>query len=856
MLQAIGRVPEDDTSRKDILLVAAWFGLLTGIVEGLLFFHVRHLRILDLTWVPIPVDLILALIVALPLVALRNFLTGRPSLFLRAACLFAWLMFFDWLRVISPLVEPALPAPWPAAIAAHPLAETVIVMLLTLLLALGAALLLTRLRIRHAHRRSLPWVAAVAALLVIGLVTFQRLHERREISRLPAPPPGAHNVLVIVVDTLRADHLSTYGYARPTSPNLSRIADQGVLFENAMAPSSWTLPSHASMLTGLYPHQHGATYMGSSLVPHLPTLGEAFQHLGYRTAGFSASTYFFSRRTGLGRGFIHFEDDFESPDSAFAQTYYGERLEQLLYRLHIAKNRIGRRNARQISQHALRWIASDQRHPFFAFLNYYDVHDPYLPPEPYLHRFTKVAHPSVPLSNAWDWFASLTPEQRQSEMDAYDGAIQYMDTEMEEFLQQLHRRGLDKNTLVVITSDHGEEFNEHGFMDHLNALYRELIHVPLVFWEPGKVPAGVRISEPVSTVSLPSTLLSLANNGTSTLPGISLSTLWAHPGRKRQVMPVVSELIQAKLTPLFPNYYGPLTSITTPQWHYISGGKAGEELFVCCDEEPEQRNLAGTVVGRELAMRFEAELAPAAADELTVQRSNHPALGATYQMDFEPASLAFKDFDGNGDMDILVRGRNHHEFAVLLGNGKGAFQRTGGARPLEQLSTRKMGIQLRLASGKKTSNAQCCGTAAAGLNGAVASFSEVRLGDVNGDGLEDVLLEHGQGQISTWLRATAAGKFYMEKAASESVDPGKKRPITISHGDIDGNGLEDLAFVNEAHNEVVFLLATRPGVFIKATVSLGERADAIGLTDLNHDGRSDLVVISRANHSITVLLSL
>jgi arylsulfatase A-like enzyme len=209
---------------------------------------------------------------------------------------------------------------------------------------------------------------------------------------------------------------------------------------------------------------------------------------------------------------------------------------------------------------------------------------------------------------AWDWFASLTPQQRQAEMDAYDGAIQYVDTEMGDFLQQLHQRGLDKNTLVVITSDHGEEFNEHGFMDHLNALYRELIHVPLVFWEPGTVPAGVRIPEPISTVSLPSTLLSLAYNGSSALPGMSLSTLWTNPGRKRQVMPVVSELIQAKLTPLFPNYYGPLTSITTPQWHYISGGKAGEELFRCCTNAPELDDLANTAEGKRVCQTFKKEL--------------------------------------------------------------------------------------------------------------------------------------------------------------------------------------------------------------------------------------------------------
>lgn len=602
--------PKDNTSRADILAIAAWFALITGLVEGLLFFHLRHLRILDLTWVPIPVDLALALIVALPILALRRFLAGRPSLFLRTACLFGWLMFFDWLRVTSPVFEGALPAEWSAAISAHPFAETVSLMAAALLLAIAVAMLLSRPGGRQFHRRSLPWVAGLAAIAVIGVPVVQRMKEAKQIARLPAAAPDSPNVLVIVVDTLRADHLSTYGYARPTSPNLTRIASQGVLFENAMAASSWTLPSHASMLTGRYPHEHKARFIDSTLTLRYPTLGEAFQRLGYRTAGFSASTYFFSRRTGLGRGFIHFEDDFESPASAFPQTYYGERVEKMLYTLHLAKDRIGRRNARQINQHALRWMeSSGHSHPFFVFLNYYDVHDPYLPPEPYLHRFTKLAHPAGPIAMAWDWFASLTPQQREGEMDAYDGAIQYTDTELGEFFRQLHQRGLDKNTIIVITSDHGEEFNEHGFMDHLNALYRELIHVPLIFWQPGTLPAGVRISTPISTVSLPATLLSLVPNGQSAnMPGISLANLWTNPRQNLPVMPVVSELAQFKLTPLFPNYYGPLTSITTPQWHYISGGKAGQELFRCCSNTPEMDNLANTDQGKRLCQEFEKEL--------------------------------------------------------------------------------------------------------------------------------------------------------------------------------------------------------------------------------------------------------
>jgi len=608
MHQPVAGTSADTTSRNDVLVLAAAFGLLAGLVEGQLFFHLRHIRILELAWVPIAVDLALALLLALPIVALRNALTGRPSLFTRVACLYAWLMFFDWLRVSSPVFEPLLPAPVFDAILAHPFAETVITMLLALLLGVATAIALSRDTHRRVPLRLLPWIAAVAILCAIAVPIMQRSHEKRALARLPAAPPEAANVLVVVIDTLRADHLSTYGYARPTSPNLTRLAAQGVLFENAMAPSSWTLPSHASMLTGRFPHEHGAQFIDSTLTLQYPTVGEAFQRLGYRTAGFSASTFFFSRRTGLGRGFMHFEDDFESPASAFPQTYYGERLEKVLYRLHIAHDRIGRRTARQINQHALRWIASDPGHPFFAFLNYYDVHDPYLPPDPYLHRFTKLTHPAGPIPLAWDWFVNLTPEQRQGEMDAYDGAIEFADLELNELFRELARRGLDKNTLVVITSDHGEAFNEHGLMDHMNALYRELIHVPLIFWMPGKMPAGVRIAVPVSTASLPATLLTMAGQRNPDLGGVSVADLWSSAPQPR-VTPVISELAKMKLTPVFPNYYGGLTSLTTPQWHYIAGGKAGEELFRCCANAPETEEMARTPQGREAAGHFRQVLA-------------------------------------------------------------------------------------------------------------------------------------------------------------------------------------------------------------------------------------------------------
>ena len=142
------------------------------------------------------------------------------------------------------------------------------------------------------------------------------------------------NILVILVDTLRADHLSCYGYKRETSPHIDRIAHQGVLFENAFAPSSYTLPSHASLLTGLYPYEHGVEWDTPTTLfdaPY-PILGDAFQSQGYRTAAFSANIYWFTRALGFGRGFIHFEDYFQSISDMIFRTLYGRVFEKFVLR--------------------------------------------------------------------------------------------------------------------------------------------------------------------------------------------------------------------------------------------------------------------------------------------------------------------------------------------------------------------------------------------------------------------------------------------------------------------------------------------------------------------------------------------
>ena len=432
----------------------------------------------------------------------------------------------------------------------------------------------------------------------------------------PAPSlgAGARNVLVIVVDTLRADHLSTYGYSRPTSRNLTSIANQGVLFENAISTSSWTLPVHASMLTGLYPHDHHAIQDRSRLGSGYRTLGQALEARGYRTAAFSANTIFFSRQRGFGRGFIHFEDDFQNLSSTFRQSFYGGRIANHLCRLGLISDSPGRKTAEEINQHALRWIDSDRR-PFFVFLNYYDVHDPYRPPDPYPQYYGKPWNfklsewfrfkDSFCNSNNMDDF---TPEERAAALDIYDGAINYVDEKIADLMHELNKRALFKNTLVIITSDHGEGFYEHSTMNHATSLYRELIHVPLILSGTGERPPGKKVSEPVSLVALPATVLDLlGEHAQRQFPGPSLTQLWTN-GSPSAVAPPISELAQLRWNPRSPEYYGPMQSVTTSEWHYITGGNSGEQLYHCCDDRPENLNLASTAEGKQACQQFRQEL--------------------------------------------------------------------------------------------------------------------------------------------------------------------------------------------------------------------------------------------------------
>ncbi|MBI4004251.1 MAG: sulfatase [Candidatus Omnitrophica bacterium] len=324
------------------------------------------------------------------------------------------------------------------------------------------------------------------------------------------------NILLIVMDTARADRFSSYGYHRKTTPNLDRLAQDGVLFERASSAAPWTLPSHATLFTGLYPAQHQAERPHPRLDSRFATLAELLYDHGYQTAGFS-NNHWVSREMNFHQGFEHFDDMLD-----------GGRLINRLAVVRVMKKVTGlvtRRlddGAEATNQSVRRWLKTvfDPGRPFFVFINYREPHFPYKPPEAFRSRFLR--HPREPVEKVLEVAASLhrfapaahqaarvDRPMRQLLNDLYDGEIAYLDAKIGELLGELETRRLLDDTVVIVTSDHGENIGDHGLFGHQFSVYETLLHVPLVLRYPAGLPAGRRVAERVSLVDLLPTLIEL-----------------------------------------------------------------------------------------------------------------------------------------------------------------------------------------------------------------------------------------------------------------------------------------------------------------------------------------------------------
>ena len=571
----------------DILYYSIWFGLITGLIEGILLFTFQRYELLrgqitylgsswEVMWVAPIFDLLLFLVVGVALALVAQFL---PQVWAKRLSLFAFLflMIFAWIEIyLSGRLSP----------------------LATGILATGIGYQLS-LFLYEREKKFSPFVHRTAkglSILTLALLVVIQggywIQEQVMVRNLPEAKASAPNVLLIVIDTLRADHLSLQGYERITDPNLVRIAGEGVMFENAYATSSWTLTAHASLFTGRWNYEHKADG-GRSLDDTYPTVAEALSARGYRTGAFNGNFETVTKRWGFARGFAHFEDYYQTVPQLAVSSVYGRFLEY--YALHKVLGMefsVDRRWAPSVNQSALQWIDQDDDKPFFVFINYYDVHAPYITPE--RARFSEYENPGGLVNTDWttaDIYNPKTPEQVQGEIDAYDGGIFYNDQQIQTLLDELEKRDVLENTIVIITSDHGELFGEHGLWEHHNSLYKPVIHVPLIVWYPGSVPQGVRIPTAVSNVSLPVTLLDMLGYADQTeFPGQSLAELWRNPDVAAQWPDPIAEM--AESTWVNPNHLsikGDMTSVISTDWQYIEHEINGVELYNL-NEDPNQLN--------------------------------------------------------------------------------------------------------------------------------------------------------------------------------------------------------------------------------------------------------------------------
>jgi choline-sulfatase len=309
--------------------------------------------------------------------------------------------------------------------------------------------------------------ATVLGLLLPGLPGCSESVERRP------------DVLIVVIDTLRSDHCSLYGYERETTPHLDALATRGATFEQAYSPTSTTCPAHATLFTGRHPGTHGLVRNGLVLADDEVTLAELAAADGYRTAGF-VSSFPVSSLFGFDQGFEHFDDSFGRQEGSFPmRRWNGQQLS--------ADEGFDRRPGKT-TKAALTWLAEqdDDAEPLMLWVHLFDPHAPCEPPERFAQQF-------VPQDGS----------EQELEIGRYDAEIAGSDHQLGKLLAAFGER---ENSLVVVTSDHGEGLWDHGWRAHDRTVYEEELRVPLVFSWPGKIGADRRLDEPVHLVSIAATV--------------------------------------------------------------------------------------------------------------------------------------------------------------------------------------------------------------------------------------------------------------------------------------------------------------------------------------------------------------
>lgn len=353
-------------------------------------------------------------------------------------------------------------------------------------------------RPRPAVARWVP-IAAIAASFAIVTMAVAAAHasdERRWRTQddRPAGRPRSNilfrrpNVLLISIDTLRADSLSVYGYERDTTPNLRALAEQSLVFTHAVSPGTWTVPGHAAMLTGYFPGSLGSLALHTGLPANVVTLAERLHDAGYRTGAVVANAGALDHRMGWAQGFDSYDD------AAGREFGYLPLLNTAVWsfpRL-FALAAAPTRKADEVNAAALGWLDKDAGSAFFLFINYMDVHDPYMPPEPWTDRYPgRRTFLPDPVQAVLRGQRDLTSAEMRHFRAVYDGAVAFVDDQVGRLVRRLDALGVLDDTVVIITSDHGEFLGEHRLFHHVVGPFEPVHRIPLIIRYPRAARRGV-----------------------------------------------------------------------------------------------------------------------------------------------------------------------------------------------------------------------------------------------------------------------------------------------------------------------------------------------------------------------------
>lgn len=414
------------------------------------------------------------------------------------------------------------------------------------------------------------------------------------------------NVLLVVIDSLRSDHVSSYGYSRKTTPNIDNIATDALLLEEAISPSGWTPPVFSSIMTGTYPSRNGA----GRYAPELPTIMDILHSCGYKTFGVTLSFFLASISTGF--------DEFAYLDRNSIKKILSKdrmavlRFAALVLRQRTIRNYESLASGFMLNRVAKRWIERNyNKGPFFALVHH-SAHWPYAPPEPFLSRFLDDSQKARIGDVKRDVYELISEQSLDQKLDVinglYDGQIAKADACVGELIEHLKSLGIFDDTIVVITSDHGDLLGEHGLLFHEFVLYEPLIRIPFLMRFPNQYQKGKRYTGLVQTLDILPTLVDYLgipySNMTQNIQGKSLLKLventdtreftisersdWDQKGVKARKL---AELERAYPTFDWRKYTQEIVAIRTKEFKHIWSSKSSDELYDLLHDPGEACNL-------------------------------------------------------------------------------------------------------------------------------------------------------------------------------------------------------------------------------------------------------------------------